>query len=71
MRVTWLDIPKEAAIENGLEPVRMRQLGQVVVLAGPNGSGKTRLMAKLREVCRLVSSRPKKDLPQLHEQLDQ
>ncbi|OFX26578.1 MAG: hypothetical protein A2033_08780 [Bacteroidetes bacterium GWA2_31_9] len=43
MRITKINIPKEL-INNGLESVKMHRLGQVVLLTGKNGSGKTRLL---------------------------
>lgn len=52
MRITKVNIPKEQ-IDNGLDDIKMDRLGQVVVLAGPNGSGKTRILnsieGKLKE----------------------
>lgn len=58
MRITGVNLPKGAVANNGLEQVSMKRLGSVVVLAGPNGSGKTRLLGKLREVCRLPIASP-------------
>jgi len=43
MRITEINIPKEKT-NNGLESVKMHRLGQVVLLAGKNGAGKTRLL---------------------------
>ena len=57
MRITKINIPKEN-INNGLEPVKMHKLGQVVLLAGKNGSGKTRL---LNLISNTVATKPKKN----------
>ncbi|MCP4120650.1 MAG: AAA family ATPase, partial [Bacteroidetes bacterium] len=43
MRIKKINIP-ETNINNGLEEVNMHRLGHVVLLAGKNGSGKTRLL---------------------------
>lgn len=43
MKITKVNIPIES-INNGLMPVKMHRLGQVVILAGKNGSGKSRLL---------------------------
>lgn len=43
MRITKVNIPKDL-IDNGLESIKMDKLGQVVLLAGKNGSGKSRIL---------------------------
>lgn len=43
MRITKINIP-EHKIDNGLKHVKMKRLQQVVLLAGKNGAGKTRLL---------------------------
>lgn len=45
MRVTKVEIP--AANRFGLKAIQMDRLGDVVVLAGKNGAGKSRLLARL------------------------
>ena len=57
MRITKINIPKES-INNGIEPVKMHKLGQVVLLAGKNGAGKTRL---LNLIANTIASKPKKN----------
>ncbi|MEP4534106.1 MAG: AAA family ATPase [Cyclobacteriaceae bacterium] len=57
MRITKINIPKEQ-INNGLEPVKMHRLGQIVLLAGKNGAGKTRL---LNLISNTIGSKPKKN----------
>ena len=52
MRITEFDIPQGAVVDNGLDRITMRRLGSVVVLAGANGSGKTRLLEKIRTLCK-------------------
>ena len=48
MKITKVNIQK-SSITNGLETVNMDRLGQVVLLAGKNGSGKTRLLNLILE----------------------
>ncbi len=50
MRFTSINIPEEFASKHGLKSVQMRGLGQVVLLAGKNGSGKTRLFNLIKEM---------------------
>lgn len=57
MKITKIDIP-ESLINNGLDPVKMDRLGQVVLLAGKNGAGKTRL---LNLITTTMNSMPKKN----------
>ncbi len=45
MQITDIDIPELPAF--GLKAIRMERLGRVVVLAGKNGAGKTRLLGRL------------------------
>ena len=56
MRITNINIPK-VAITNGLEAVKMHRLGQIVLLTGKNGSGKSRL---LNLILNTLASKPKK-----------
>src|SRR5437870_4061116 len=58
MRITKVTIPKDD-IQNGLEAVNMDRLGQIVLLAGKNGSGKTRLLNLIQEK---ISSKPTKSI---------
>ena len=37
--------------KNGLDSINLNNLGKVVVLTGPNGSGKTRLLHTVKEMC--------------------
>lgn len=55
MRITKINISK-SSIQNGLETVKMDRLGQFVLLAGKNGSGKTRL---LNLISNTIQSKPK------------
>lgn len=48
MKITKVNIPKSQH-NNGLEDVRMSRLGKIVLIAGKNGSGKTRLLNKIRK----------------------
>ena len=55
MRITKVNIPKSYRDEsiptlirdNGIEDIKMDRLGQIVLIAGKNGSGKTRLLSKI------------------------
>ena len=48
MRITKVDIPKSDN-SYGLEHIKMDRLGQIVLIAGKNGSGKTRILNKIIE----------------------
>lgn len=52
MRITSVSIPEGKVLDNGLAEINMSRLGRVVVLAGPNGSGKTRILGKVSKLCR-------------------
>lgn len=56
MRITKVDIPKSDKIQDGLETIRMKRLEQIVLLAGKNGSGKTRILNKILAT---LGSKPK------------
>jgi energy-coupling factor transporter ATP-binding protein EcfA2 len=45
MQITYIDIPELP--DFGLKAIKMERLGRVVVLAGKNGAGKTRLLGRL------------------------
>jgi ABC-type Na+ transport system ATPase subunit NatA len=47
MRITKIDIPKSVDSRDGLEDIKMDKLGQIVLIAGKNGSGKTRILNKI------------------------
>lgn len=49
MKITALNIPEEITKEKGLLPITMSRLGNVVLIAGKNGSGKTRLLELIKE----------------------
>ncbi len=67
MRITKVNIPKDK-IDNGLEAVKMDRLGQVVMLAGINGAGKTRL---LDLIARTIQSKPgEKHIAESKEQIE-
>src|SRR5687767_7965628 len=50
MRITAVNIPEAATSKYGLAPISMHSLGPVVVVAGKNGSGKTRLLRCINEI---------------------
>lgn len=47
MRIIKINIPKSIDNNDGLEPIKMDKLGQIVLIAGKNGSGKTRILNKI------------------------
>jgi len=56
MRITEVSIPKEF-IDNGVADINMRKLGNVVLIAGKNGSGKTRILNKVHQA---LAAKPNK-----------
>ncbi len=61
MRFTKLYIPKEL-YSNGIADIEMDRLGQIVVLVGKNGSGKSRILEKLQSFSALYKDLDKDDL---------
>lgn len=57
MRIQKIDIPKTSETNDGLEHIQMDKLDNVVLIAGKNGSGKTRILNKIFNT---FSSKPKK-----------
>jgi len=57
MRITKINIPKTYRIDFGLDDIKMEKLGQIVILSGKNGSGKTRILNKIFEA---LHKKPKK-----------
>ena len=47
MRITKIEITKTAETNDGLETIKMDKLSKVVLIAGKNGSGKTRILNKI------------------------
>lgn len=47
MRITTINIPKEY-LEDGLEEVKLDRIGKIILIAGKNGSGKTRLLNNIK-----------------------
>jgi energy-coupling factor transporter ATP-binding protein EcfA2 len=48
MRIEKIDLPESATAQLGLKSVLMDRLGSVVVIAGKNGSGKSRLLELIK-----------------------
>jgi len=57
MKIKKIDIPKSADNIDGLEHVKMDKLESIVLIAGKNGSGKTRIINKIFVT---LDSKPKK-----------
>jgi len=53
MKIIKLDIPKDSDNKDGLEQIKMDKLGPVVLIAGKNGSGKTRILNKIFKILTL------------------
>ncbi len=68
MRITKVDIPKSEKDLDGLEEIKMSRLGQIVLLAGKNGSGKTRILDKILN--RLALKPSKNDLENARKQIE-
>lgn len=47
MRIKRIDIPRTSDHNDGLEHIKMDRLGSIVLIAGKNGSGKTRILNKI------------------------
>ena len=47
MKITKVEIPKKTSLDDGLETIKMDKLSKVVLIAGKNGSGKTRILNKI------------------------
>ena len=50
MKIEKIDIPEETASGYGLKPVKMERLNHVVLIAGKNGAGKSRLLTMLKNI---------------------
>lgn len=57
MKITKLDIPKSIDSQDGLEHIKMDRLCDVVLIAGKNGSGKTRTLNKIVNSLQYKSTR--------------
>jgi predicted ATPase len=57
MRITKIDIPKTPEQNDGLDHIKMDKLDKIVLIAGKNGSGKTRILNKIFNT---FASKPKK-----------
>ncbi|GAB2648427.1 hypothetical protein GCM10027035_47680 [Emticicia sediminis] len=49
MRITSVNIPKNIEDNDGLEDIKMQKLQEIVLIAGKNGSGKSRILKKVFE----------------------
>lgn len=58
MRITKIDIPQNLDNSDGLDQIKMDKLGSIVLIAGKNGSGKTRILNKIFNT---LNSKPKKN----------
>ena len=56
MRIIDVKLPKGFPSEDGLDTIEMDRLGQLVLLAGRNGSGKSRLLEKIAQAFRVQVS---------------
>lgn len=58
MKILKVDVSNTVGINNGVGSIKMNRLGDVVLLAGKNGSGKTRILKKIFE---LLKQKPTTD----------
>jgi ABC-type lipoprotein export system ATPase subunit len=49
MKITEVDMPEVKGLPDGLGNIKMERLGSIVLIAGKNGSGKTRLLGRIRK----------------------
>ena len=56
MKIVSINIPKSVSIHKGLGDIKMDKIGDLVLLAGKNGAGKTRILQIIKE---MISSKPK------------
>lgn len=66
MKIVKVNIPKS---DDGLENIKMERLGQIVILAGKNGSGKSRILTKIQDT--LQKKMKKKDFDTLEKETNQ
>lgn len=59
MKITEINISEGLAKNKGLKPIKMTKLGNVVLIAGQNGSGKTRLLQTIIDQANYI---PKKSV---------
>jgi predicted ATPase len=64
MKITTVNLPKSDKL--GLKEIKMDRLGQVVLLAGKNGSGKTRILSNIFSVFREKPTRLELSLVDRH-----
>lgn len=57
MKITAVNIPADSAM--GLEEIKMSKLGNIVLIAGKNGSGKSRLLTKIKSELYIKPSKTK------------
>jgi hypothetical protein len=69
MRITEIDHRPYGFFEDGLSPLHLRDLGRIVLLAGANGAGKTRVLRRVSQLhARLTDLKGLPDiLPSLEE----
>jgi ABC-type multidrug transport system ATPase subunit len=60
MKIEKIDLPEEETSQSGLGPIKMDRLNSVVLIAGKNGSGKTRLLnllqSKIKDCLNIVDT---------------
>lgn len=67
MKITAVNIPKSINNNDGLDSIKMYKLGDIVLIAGKNGSGKTRILNK---VFKALSEKKKEDESKKQTQID-
>lgn len=69
MRITKINIPKEEYNGDGLDCIKMDRLSEVVIIAGKNGAGKTRIVNKIFH--NYTNKKPKHLIDSYHSQIEE
>jgi len=68
MKINRINIPKATSHDDGLDVIKMDKLNNVILIAGKNGSGKTRILEKIFNT--LKQKPTKSQVEQLYQRLE-